>query len=192
MLGEPAPMVVAVDWAAARHAGAPSVWLLHAARVLIEVGALAGLTSVMVVMVMAQPRIFLAMSRDGLLPAWAGRIHPRFHTPALTTMITGAAVALSAGLTGIGALSNLVNIGTLFAFVLVSLGIIFLRVNRPDLPRPFRTPLVPVLPVVSALASIGLMASLPRDTWERLVGWMALGLVVYFAYGWRHSRARPG
>lgn len=190
MLNEPAPMVVAVDWAAAHHAGAPNVWLLHVARVLVEVGALTGLTSVMVVMIMAQPRILLAMSKDGLLPPWAQTIHPRFHTPHVTTILTGLVVALSSGLTGIGALSNLVNIGTLFAFVLVSIGIVFLRVKRPDLPRPFRTPFVPVLPIVSALVSIGLMASLPADTWRRLIGWMVLGVVIYFAYGYRHSRAQ--
>ena len=112
-------------------------------KVLVTVGALAGLSSVMVVMMLAQPRIFLSMSKDGLLPEWAGRVHPRFHTPHISTIVTGVVVALAAGLTPIGTLGTLVSIGTLMAFVIVSLGIIVLRRTRPDLPRPFRMPWVP-------------------------------------------------
>ena len=159
-------------------------------RVLVTVGGLAALSSVMVVMMLAQPRIFLSMSRDGLLPAWAGRIHPRYHTPHISTLVTGVVVAIAAGLTPIGTLGTLVSIGTLMAFVIVSIGIVVLRRTRPDLPRPFRMPWVPVLPILSAAVSLVLMLGLPRATWERLILWMAIGIVVYFAYGQRHSRLR--
>ena len=190
MLNEPAPLVVAIDAAATRAAGTPWQHPMEMVKVLITVGALAALSSVMVVMMLAQPRIFLAMSRDGLLPAWAGRVHPRFKTPHISTIVTGIAVALAAGLTPIGTLGSLVSIGTLMAFVIVSIGIIVLRRTRPDLPRPFRMPLVPLLPSLSALVALALMLGLPRATWERLVIWMALGLGVYFVYGYRRSRLR--
>jgi basic amino acid/polyamine antiporter, APA family len=190
MLNEPAPLVVAIDSAATRAAGTPWQQPMEIVKVLITVGALAALSSVMVVMMLAQPRIFLAMSRDGLLPAWAGRVHPRFKTPHVSTIVTGIAVALAAGLTPIGTLGSLVSIGTLMAFVIVSIGIIVLRRTRPDLPRPFRMPLVPVLPILSAFVALALMLGLPRATWERLVLWMAIGLVVYFVYGYRRSRLR--
>ncbi|HET7217668.1 MAG TPA: amino acid permease, partial [Vicinamibacterales bacterium] len=140
----------------------------------------------------AQPRIFLSMAKDGLLPAWAGRLHPRFRTPHVSTLVTGVLVALAAGLTPIGTLGSLVSIGTLMAFVIVSLGIIVLRRRRPDLPRPFRMPLVPLLPILSALVSLLLMLSLPRATWERLLLWMAIGVAFYFGYGYRKSRLRNG
>jgi APA family basic amino acid/polyamine antiporter len=116
---------------------------MEVVKILVTVGALAGLSSVMVVMMLAQPRIFLSMSNDGLMPGWARRIHPRFKTPHVSTIVTGVAVAIAAGLTPIGTLGNLVSIGTLMAFVIVSIGIIVLRRTRPDLPRPFRMPLVP-------------------------------------------------
>ena len=159
-------------------------------RVLVTVGALAGLSSVMLVMMLAQPRIFLAMARDGLLPAWASRIHPRYHTPHISTIVTGVVVAIAAGLTPIATLGNLVSIGTLMAFVIVSLGVIVLRRTRPDLPRPFRMPFVPLLPLLSAAVSLVLMLGLPRSTWERLIIWMVIGVVLYFAYGYRRSRLR--
>ena len=161
-------------------------------RVLVTVGGLAALSSVMVVMMLAQPRIFLSMSRDGLLPAWAGRVHPRYHTPHISTLVTGVVVAIAAGLTPIGTLGSLVSIGTLMAFVIVSIGIVVLRRTRPDLPRPFRMPWVPLLPILSAAVSLVLMLGLPRATWERLIIWMAIGIVVYFAYGRRHSHLRAG
>jgi APA family basic amino acid/polyamine antiporter len=154
---------------------------------LVEVGAILGLSSVMVVMMMAQPRIFYSMAKDGLLPPFAKRVHPRFRTPHITSIITGVVVAVAAGITPIGALGELVSIGTLLAFVIVSLGIIFLRKKRPDLRAPFRTPWVPVVPIVSAVVSLALMAGLPAVTWERLLIWMAIGFVIYFGYGRSHS-----
>jgi APA family basic amino acid/polyamine antiporter len=193
MLNEPAPLVVAVEAAAGRAAGTPWESLMAVVRILVTVGALAGLSSVMVVMMLAQPRIFMAMSKDGLLPRWAGVVHPRFATPHISTIVTGIAVAIAAGLTPIGTLGNLVSIGTLMAFVIVSLGVLVLRRTRPDLPRPFKMPLVSVLAPLSALVSFGLMLSLPWTTWERLVLWMTIGVVVYFGYGYRKSRLRaPG
>jgi APA family basic amino acid/polyamine antiporter len=165
---------------------------MNAVKQLVTVGALAGLSSVMLVMMMAQPRIFMAMAKDGLLPQWAARVHPRYNTPHVSTLVTGAVVALAAGLTPISTLGELVNIGTLMAFVIVSLGIVLLRRTRPDLPRPFRMPLVPFLPILSAVVSLLLMAGLPRATWERLIIWLALGVVFYFLYGYRHSRLRHG
>jgi APA family basic amino acid/polyamine antiporter len=187
MLGSSAPMVVAIRAAEAASGGST---LLRAMTMLVEVGAIAGLSSVMVVMMMAQPRIFYAMAKDGLLPPFAAKIHPRFRTPHITSIITGLVVALAAGFTPIGALGELVSIGTLMAFVIVSVGIIFLRRQRPDLERPFKTPFVPFVPILSALVSLGLMAGLPLDTWIRLVIWMAIGLVIYFGYGYRHSKLR--
>jgi APA family basic amino acid/polyamine antiporter len=187
MLGSAAPMVLAIR-AAEEAAGGSG--LLRIMTMLVEVGAIAGLSSVMVVMMMAQPRIFYSMSRDGLLPPFAKKIHPRFRTPHITSIITGIVVALAAGFTPIGALGELVSIGTLLAFVIVSIGVIFLRYRRPDLHRPFKTPLVPFVPILSALVSLALMAGLPWDTWLRLIIWMTIGLVLYFAYGYRHSELR--
>jgi APA family basic amino acid/polyamine antiporter len=158
--------------------------------VVLTVGAQAALSSVMVVMILAQPRIFLSMSLDGLLPEWAGRLHPRFNTPHISTIVTGVVVAVAAGLTPISTLGMLVNIGTLLAFVIVSVGIIVLRRTRPDLPRPFRMPLVPLLPALSAIVALVLMLGLPRATWERLIIWMAIGVVIYFGYGFRRSKLR--
>jgi basic amino acid/polyamine antiporter, APA family len=190
MLNEPAPLVVAIQAAAGRAAGTPWQGPMEVVKILVTVGALAGLSSVMVVMMLAQPRIFLSMSRDGLLPQWAARVHPRFHTPHVSTIVTGTVVATAAGLTPIDALGSLVSIGTLMAFVIVSIGIIVLRRTRPDLPRPFRMPMVPLLPALSALVSLALMLGLPWKTWERLIIWMAIGIAIYFGYGYRKSRLR--
>jgi APA family basic amino acid/polyamine antiporter len=187
-LAGPAPMAVAVDAARAAAVNTPWSVVMNLLSLLVKVGIIAGLSSTMVVQMMAQPRIFMAMANDGLLPAWAGKIHPRFRTPHFTTILTGVTVALASGFTPIGVLGRLVSIGTLFAFVLVSIGVLVLRRTQPALPRPFRTPWVPVVPVASAIVSFLLMLSLPRDTWERLVIWMAVGILLYFAYGRRHSR----
>jgi len=187
MLGSPAPMVVAIRAAETASGGSA---VLHVMTMLVELGAIAGLSSVMVVMMMAQPRIFYSMANDGLLPPFAKKIHPRFRTPHITSMITGVVVALASGFTPIGALGELVSIGTLLAFVIVSIGVIFLRYQRPELERPFKTPGVPFVPALSALVSLGLMAGLPQATWERLIVWLVIGLVIYFTYGYSHSEVR--
>jgi basic amino acid/polyamine antiporter, APA family len=190
MRGQAAPLVVAIESAERSAVGTMWAGPMSALRILVTLGALAGLTSVMLVMMMAQPRVFLAMSRDGLLPAWAGRIHPRFRTPHVTTILTGLGVGLASGLSSLGTLGNLVNIGTLLAFVIVALGIIVMRRTDPDAPRPFKVPFVPWIPILSAVSSVVLMASLPWESWERLILWMALGVGLYFVYGYRRSRLR--
>jgi APA family basic amino acid/polyamine antiporter len=190
LLNQPAPMVVAIDAGSARAAGTVWAGVMHLLRLFVVVGTLAGLSSVMLVMMLAQPRIFYAMANDGLLPEWARAIHPRFRTPHVTTIVTGIAVSLAAGFTSIGTLGSLVSIGTLMAFVIVSIAIVFLRRARPDLERPFAVPFVPALPIASAVVSLILMASLPWATWQRLIIWMAIGIAVYFLYGSRHSRVR--
>jgi APA family basic amino acid/polyamine antiporter len=187
MLGSPAPMVVAIRAAEAASGGSG---VLRSMVMLVELGAIAGLSSVMVVMMMAQPRIFYSMANDGLLPPFAKKIHPRFRTPHITSLITGVIVSIACGFTPIGILGEMVSIGTLMAFVIVSIGIIFLRYQRPELERPFKVPLVPFVPALSALVSLGLMAGLPGATWIRLIVWMAIGIVLYFAYGYRHSEVR--
>jgi APA family basic amino acid/polyamine antiporter len=144
----------------------------------------------MVVMMLGQPRVFYSMANDGLLPAWAKAIHPKYRTPHITTIVTGIGVAIAAGFTPINILGELVSIGTLFAFVIVSVGVLFLRYQQPDLERPFRTPFVPFVPVLSALVALALMAGLPKETWERLIIWMVLGLIIYFGYSYRHSELR--
>jgi basic amino acid/polyamine antiporter, APA family len=159
---------------------------------LVSVGAICGLTSVVMILMLGQSRVAFAMSRDRLLPPWLGRTHPRFRTPYRITIITGIVVALMAGFIPLESLAELTNIGTLFAFVLVSIGVIVLRRTNPDLPRSFRTPLVPVVPILAALACLTLMVFLPVATWARFVIWMVIGLVVYFAYGARKSRLARG
>jgi basic amino acid/polyamine antiporter, APA family len=189
-LGVPAPMAVAIDAARVASAGTALAPLIAVMPMLVKLGAIAGLSSVMVVMMLGQPRVFLAMANDGLLPGWARKIHPRYRTPYVTTVLTGVVVALAAGFTPINILGELVSIGTLLAFVIVSIGILMLRIRRPDIERPFKVPAVFVVAPLSALVSFALMAGLPWHTWERLLIWMALGVIVYFAYGYRHSFLR--
>ncbi|MCI0659622.1 MAG: amino acid permease [Acidobacteria bacterium] len=191
-LSGPAPMAIAVDAARLQSVGTTWEAIMSWMPFLVNLGAIAGLSSTMVVMMLGQPRIFFSMSKDGLLPEFASKIHPKFRTPYITTLITGVVVAIAAGFTKINILGELVSIGTLLAFVIVSVGIIFLRYRRPDLHRPFRTPFVPVVPILSALVSLALMLSLGRATWERLIIWMAIGIVIYFAYGYRKSKLRRG
>jgi basic amino acid/polyamine antiporter, APA family len=160
---------------------------------IIAAAGVAGITSVLLVLMLSAPRVFLAMARDGMVPAhFFGDVHPKFRTPWKSTILVGVFVATMTGFLPIDALLHLTNIGTLFAFVLVALGVIVLRRTRPDLPRSFTTPWVPVLPIVSVLASIYLMLNLPALTWVRFVIWMAIGLVVYFLYGVRRSRLATG
>ncbi|HEU4631743.1 MAG TPA: amino acid permease [Gemmatimonadaceae bacterium] len=173
------PVYVALD-----AAGPSLAWLKWAATV----GAVAGLASVVLVMLMGQPRIFYAMSRDGLLPPLFGKVHPKFQTPWLATLVTGLVAATVAGLFPIDLLGHLVSIGTLLAFVIVCGGVLVLRYTSPELPRPFRTPFVPLVPILGIITCGYLMISLPVDTWLRLVIWMAIGLAIYFLYGRRHSR----
>ena len=189
-LGVPAPMALAVDAARVKAAGTGWQSIVDVMPYVVKLGAIAGLSSTIIVQMVAQPRIFMSMAQDGLLPAWAGAVHPRLQTPHVMTIVTGVIVALAAGFTPIAVLGELVSIGTLFAFVVVALGVIVLRRTRPDLERPFRTPGVPWLPIISALASFALMASLSAETWIRLVIWMVLGLLLYVGYGYRHSRLR--
>jgi APA family basic amino acid/polyamine antiporter len=160
----------------------------QAAASLISVGAIVGLTTVLLVLLLGQSRVFYAMSRDGLLPPLFSRIHPRFRTPHVSTILVGAAVAALAGLAPLKLLAELVSIGTLFAFMIVSVGVLVLRRLSPELHRPFRCPWVPFVPIAAVLACGLLMASLPWETWLRFVLWLACGLGIYFAYGRRHSR----
>ncbi len=178
-LNVPHPVFVAID-----AAGPGLAWL----GPVVNIGAIAGLASVVLVMLMAQPRIFYSMSRDGLLPPVFGKIHPKYRTPHVTTILTGVVAGVVAGIFPIGILGELVSIGTLLAFVIVSAGILVLRYREPNLPRPFRTPLVPLVPILAILICGYMMVSLPGDTWLRLLIWMALGVAIYFGYGKSHSR----
>jgi APA family basic amino acid/polyamine antiporter len=183
-LGTAEPMITALALAE----GSPR--LITVSRLIVSLGAVIAMSSVLLVFQLGQPRIFMSMARDGLLPPWAAKLHPSFRTPYITTIITGAFVAFSAAFAPIGWVLELTNIGTLFAFVLVAMGIWILRHTDPGRPRPFRTPWVPVLPIVSALFCVYLMVSLPLLTWLRFGLWMAIGLSLYFLYGSRHSKLR--
>jgi len=158
------------------------------ASAVVSVGALAGITSVLLVLLLAQPRILFSMSRDGLLPPALSRVHPRFRTPHLTTIATGGIVALASALTPINVVAELCSIGTLFAFMIVSAGVIVLRRTRPDLQRPFKVPMFPVVPALGVVLCGYLMLSLPLATWIRFAVWLVLGLVVYATYSYRSSK----
>ncbi|MGB9204140.1 MAG: amino acid permease [Terriglobales bacterium] len=178
-LNVPDPVAVGID-----HTG------VRWGSVLVKLGAIAGLGSVMLVMLLGQSRVFFSMSRDGLLPQWAGAVHARFRTPWISSITVGIFVAIFASLIPIGILGELVSIGTLLAFVIVCAGVWILRVRRPELHRPFKTPLVPFVPIMGILVAGLMMVSLPRDTWLRLIVWLAIGMVIYFGYGRHHSRVQ--
>ncbi|HEX9607546.1 MAG TPA: amino acid permease [Gemmatimonadaceae bacterium] len=178
-LDVPHPVFVAIE-----KAGPALAWLGS----IINIGAIAGLASVVLVMLMGQPRIFFSMARDGLLPPVFGKVHPRFKTPYVTTILTGVVAGVVAGLFPIGLLGELVSIGTLLAFVIVCAGIIVLRYKSPNLARPFRTPFVPLVPILGILICGYMMSSLPVATWERLIVWMIIGLAIYFFYSRSHSK----
>jgi len=179
-LGTAAPVALALD----RH---PELsWLSG----WIKLGAIAGMTSVMLVMMLGQPRIFYAMSRDGLLPPLFRKVHPKYRTPYIGTLITGVLAAVIGGLFPVTILGELVSIGTLLAFTTVCIGVLVLRYTRPDLPRPFRVPAPWLVCVSGALLCTGMMASLPHDTWLRLLVWTLIGFLIYVFYGYRHSELR--
>jgi basic amino acid/polyamine antiporter, APA family len=174
-----APVAVAIDATGVR-------W----GSLLVKTGAVLGLGSVMLVMLLGQSRVFYSMSRDGLLPKWAGEIHTSFRTPWISSIVVGICVAIFASFIPIGDLAVLVNIGTLLAFVIVCAGVWILRRKRPDIQRPFRTPLVPLVPILGILTSLAAMLSLPAKTWWRLLIWLVIGMFIYAFYGRKHSKVR--
>ena len=175
------PIAVGVD-----AMGKGLFWL----RPIIKIAAIAGLSSVILVMMLGQPRIFYSMAKDGLLPARFAKIHSKFKTPYFSTIITGSAAFILAGILPINILGELVSIGTLLAFAIVCIGVLVLRYKRPELKRPFKTPFVPLVPILGASICLLQMYSLPLDTWLRLIIWMAIGIVIYFTYSIRHSLLR--
>ena len=183
-LGTAEPMLTALEFA-----NGPA-WLLNASRFIIALGAVIAMFSVLLVFQMGQPRIFFSMARDGLLPPFIAKVHPRFKTPYVGTLITGLFVGTFAATANIAEVVDLTNIGTLFAFVLVSLGVIVLRYKEPERVRPFRVPWVPFTPMISVVACLYLMLQLPCLTWRRFSWWLLAGLLIYFLYGAFHSRLR--
>jgi basic amino acid/polyamine antiporter, APA family len=183
-LGTAEPMITALQFAS----GPPA--LLNASRFIIAFGAVIAMGSVLLVFQLGQPRIFFSMARDGLLPPVLAKVHPKYKTPYVGTILTGVFVAAFAAFANIAEVVDLTNIGTLFAFVLVSAGVIFLRRIDPERPRPFRVPWVPLTPLISIVACIYLMIQLPGVTWIRFAIWLVVGLIIYFTYGYTHSTLR--
>jgi APA family basic amino acid/polyamine antiporter len=180
-LNVPAPIAVAID-----NAGEGLGWLSP----FIKIGAIAGLSSVILVMMLGQSRIYFAIAKDGLLPPILAKVHRTHGVPQNATILASVVTALIAGLFPLQALNELVSIGTLMAFTIVCLSVIILRKTRPDLKRPFKTPFVPALPLLGAVICVAQMVSLPAVTWIRLVGWTLVGFVVYFGYSIKHSHLK--
>lgn len=177
-----APVVYALE----KAAGDSLKWL----RMAVEIAVLAGLSSVILVLLMGQPRVFFSMAKDGLLPPMFAKVHPKYGTPHITTIATGLICSVLAGFLPLPLVGELVAIGTLMAFAVVCIGIIVMRKTKPDMPRPYRTPWVPLVPTLGAVICIGQACALPGETWLRLIIWMAIGLVIYFTYGVKHSHLR--
>ncbi len=178
-LNVPNPVAIAID-----STGAGMHWLSP----FIKLGAIAGLSSVVLVLLMAQPRIFFSMSKDGLLPEMFSKLHPKYQTPYISTLICGLVAAVIAGLFPISVLGKLVSIGTLAAFAMVCIGVLVLRYQHPNIHRPFKTPFMPYVPILGAFFAVLQMVGLPQDTWIRLLIWMTIGLIVYFTYSWNNSK----
>jgi APA family basic amino acid/polyamine antiporter len=181
MLNVPDPIAVGVN-----AMGPGMFWL----RPVIKVAAIAGLSSVILVMLLGQPRIFYSMAHDGLLPPVFAKVHGKFGTPFVSQILTGVVATILAGALPINLLGELVSIGTLLAFVIVCVSVMVLRKTRPELHRPFRTPLVPLIPILGVITCLAQMAALPLGTWLRLVIWMIMGFFIYFLYGRKHSKVR--
>jgi APA family basic amino acid/polyamine antiporter len=178
-LNVPDPVAVGVD-----AMGKGMFWL----RPIVKIAAIAGLSSVILVMLMGQPRIFFSMSKDGLLPPVFSKVHPKFKTPYISTIITGTIAMIIAGLLPISILGELVSIGTLLAFIIVCISVLVLRKSKPEIHRPFKTPWVPLVPILGASICFIQMVALPLDTWFRLLIWMIIGFAIYFFYGRFHSK----
>src|SRR5690606_17483147 len=184
LLGTSKPVATALEEVLRADPTASVGWLKTA----VEIGAIAGLSSVILVMLMAQPRIFYSMSRDGLLPRLFGRVHPRFHTPHVGTILVGVVACLLAGFLPLNMLGELVSMGTLLAFATVCAGVFVLRFKRPDLPRPFRVPMFWLVCILGFVACLGLFWKSFEEHWVVFVGWTLLGQLIYFGYGYRHSK----
>jgi APA family basic amino acid/polyamine antiporter len=179
MRGDPAPVATAINMT-------PYPWL----KIMIKFGIVSGFTSVILVLLLGQSRVFYAMSRDGLLPKIFSEIHPKWRTPWKSNIIFLILVSLMAGLFPISKLGNMVSIGTLLAFIIVCIGVLVLRKTQPNVPRPYRVPFVPLFPILGIIVCLAMMTSLGHDTWIRLIVWLGIGLVIYFTYSRHRSKLR--